>query len=150
MLAPQGLGCLAAARERMMSQGKTPSTSRNGPVVLVVEDDAAVREATIWVLNVFGYVTREAENGPAALDILAASPEITVMFSDVVMPKGMSGIELTQQALRRRPDVKVLLTTGHSQADIDLSQLGRDGIRLITKPYSNDDLEAALKAVLGD
>ncbi|MBE0530588.1 MAG: response regulator [Rhodospirillales bacterium] len=133
-----------------MSQGKTPSTSRNGPVVLVVEDDAAVREATIWVLNVFGYVTREAENGPAALDILAASPEITVMFSDVVMPKGMSGIELTQQALRRRPDVKVLLTTGHSQADIDLSQLGRDGIRLITKPYSNDDLEAALKAVLGD
>lgn len=134
----------------MMSQGKTPSTSRNGPVVLVVEDDAAVREATIWVLNVFGYVTREAENGPAALDILAASPEITVMFSDVVMPKGMSGIELTQQALRRRPDVKVLLTTGHSQADIDLSQLGRDGIRLITKPYSNDDLEAALKAVLGD
>jgi CheY-like chemotaxis protein len=117
--------------------------------VLVVEDDAAVREATIWVLNVLGYATREAENGPAALDILAASPEITVMFSDVVMPKGMSGIELTQQALRRRPDLKVLLTTGHSQADIDLSQLGRDGIRLITKPYSNNDLEAALNAVLG-
>ena len=132
-----------------MSQGTPPSTSRSRPVVLVVEDDAAVREATIWVLNVLGYVTREAENGPAALDILVASPEITVMFSDVVMPKGMSGIELTQQALRRRPDLKVLLTTGHSQADIDLSQLGRDGIRLITKPYSNNDLEAALKAVLG-
>ncbi len=131
-----------------MSQG-TPSTNPSGPVVLVVEDDAAVREATIWVLNVFGYATREAENGPAALTILAASPEITIMFSDVVMPKGMSGIELTQQALRRRPDLKVLLTTGHSQAEIDLSQLARDGIRLITKPYSNDDLEAALKAMLG-
>lgn len=131
-----------------MSPG-TPSTNPSGPVVLVVEDDAAVREATIWVLNVFGYATREAENGPAALEILAASPEITVMFSDVVMPKGMSGIELTQQALRRRPDLKVLLTTGHSQAEIDLAQLARDGIRLITKPYSNDDLEAALKAMLG-
>lgn len=133
-----------------MSQGTLPSTNPSGPVVLVVEDDAAVREATIWVLNVFGYATREAENGPAALDILAASPEITIMFSDVVMPKGMSGIELTQEALRRRPDLKVLLTTGHSQAEIDLSQLARDGIRLITKPYSNDDLEAALKAMLGN
>lgn len=132
-----------------MSQGTPPSTNPSGPVVLVVEDDAAVREATIWVLNVFGYATREAENGPAALDILAASPEISIMFSDVVMPKGMSGIELTQEALRRRPDLKVLLTTGHSQSEIDLSQLARDGIRLITKPYSNDDLEAALKAMLG-
>jgi len=98
---------------------------------------------------VFGYTTRQAENGPAALEILAASPEVTVMFSDVVMPKGMSGIDLTQEALRRRPDLKVLLTTGHSQAEIDLSRLVRDGIRLITKPYSNDDLEAALKAMLG-
>lgn len=132
-----------------MSRDTPPSTNPSGPVVLVVEDDAAVREATIWVLNVFGYATREAENGPAALEILAASPEISIMFSDVVMPKGMSGIELTQQALRRRPDLKVLLTTGHSQAEIDLSQLARDGIRLITKPYSNDDLETALKAVLG-
>ena len=133
----------------MMSQGKTPSTSRNGPVVLVVEDDAAVREATIWVLHVFGYATREAENGPAALEMLAASPEIAVLFSDVMMPKGMSGIELTQQALLRRPDLKVLLTTGYSQADIDLSRLARDDIRLIIKPYSNDDLETALKAMLG-
>lgn len=131
-----------------MSQSPPPSTNPSGPVVLVVEDDAAVREATIWVLNVFGYATREAENGPAALEVLAASPEITAMFSDVVMPKGMSGIELTQEALRRRPDLKVLLTTGHSQAEIDLSQLARDGIRLITKPYSNDDLETALKAML--
>ncbi len=130
-----------------MSQEQTPSTSAR-PVVLVVEDDAAVREATIWVLNVFGYATREAANGPAALDILAASPDIAVMFSDVVMPKGMSGIELTQEALRRRPDLKVLLTTGHSQAEIDLSQLARDGIRLITKPYSNDDLETAIRAML--
>lgn len=132
-----------------MNQGTPPSTNATGPVVLVVEDDAAVREATVWVLNVFGYTTRQAENGPAALEILAASPEITVMFSDVVMPKGMSGIDLTQEALRRRPDLKVLLTTGHSQAEIDLSRLARDGIRLITKPYSNDDLEAALKAMLG-
>ncbi len=132
-----------------MNPGTPPSTKAAGPVVLVVEDDAAVREATVWVLNVFGYTTRQAENGPAALEILAASPEVTVMFSDVVMPKGMSGIDLTQEALRRRPDLKVLLTTGHSQAEIDLSRLVRDGIRLITKPYSNDDLEAALKAMLG-
>lgn len=124
------------------------STATKGPVVLVVEDDPAVREATLWVLGVFGYATREAENGPDALEILAASPEIAIMFSDVVMPKGMSGIELTQKALRRRPDLKVLLTTGYSQADIDLSRLARDGIRLITKPYSNDDLEAALQALL--
>ncbi|MDX9861542.1 MAG: response regulator [Rhodospirillales bacterium] len=131
-----------------MKPSTPTSTAANGPVVLVVEDDPAVREATLWVLGVFGYATREAANGPDALEILAASPEITIMFSDVVMPKGMSGIELTQTALRRRPDLKVLLTTGYSQADLDLSQLARDDVQLITKPYSNDDLEAALKALL--
>lgn len=132
-----------------MSDDTHSSTDGTGrPVVLVVEDDDAVREATVWVLDLFGYATRQAENGPAALDILAAEPEIAVMFSDVVMPKGMSGIELTQEALRRRPDLKVLLTTGYSQADLDLSRLSRDGIQLIAKPYSNDELDAVLKALL--
>jgi two-component system CheB/CheR fusion protein len=132
-----------------MNESENPSAAIDGgPVVLVVEDDAAVREATIWVLNVIGYATRAAENGPAALEILATSPDIAVLFSDVVMPKGMNGIELTEKALHRRPDLKVLLTTGYSQADMDFSQLARDGIQVITKPYSNDDLEAALKAVL--
>ena len=132
----------------MSENGPASPGGNDQPVILVVEDDAAVREATIWVLKLFGYDTREAENGPAALEVLADEPAIGVLFSDVVMPKGMSGIDLTHEALRRRPDLKVLLTTGYSKADMDLSQFGRDGIQVITKPYTNDELAAALNALV--
>jgi len=134
----------------MSDDTNPPTAGTDKPVILVVEDDAAVREATVWVLGLFGYATREAANGPAALEVLAAEPDIAVMFSDVVMPKGMNGIELAAEARRRRPDLKVVLTTGYSQADLDLSLLSRGDTRLIAKPYSNDELDATLKALLRD
>jgi len=117
-------------------------------VILVVEDDPAVRQAAVWVLQLFGYDTREAEDGPSALDVLGKEPAIGLMFSDLVMPRAMNGIELAREARRRRPGLKVLLTTGYSQADIDAALLGQAGIGLITKPYSNNDLKEKVRAIL--
>lgn len=116
--------------------------------ILVVEDDPAVRQAAVWVLQLFGYETREAEDGPSALDVLEKEPAIDLMFSDLVMPRAMNGIELAREARRRRPGLKVLLTTGYSQADIDTTLLGEAGIGLITKPYANNELKQKLLAIL--
>lgn len=118
--------------------------------ILVVEDDAAVREAVIWILRLMGYDTREAADGPAALEILDQDAGIQLMFSDLVMPKGMSGIDLAQEARRRRPDLKILLTTGYSADEINRSAAGKSGIRVITKPYANDALDRTLQEILAE
>lgn len=118
--------------------------------ILVVEDDAAVREAVIWILRLMGYDTREAADGPAALEILDQDAGIRLMFSDLVMPKGMSGIDLAQEARRRHPDLKILLTTGYSADEINRSAAGQSGIRVITKPYANDALDRTLQEILAE
>ncbi len=130
------------SREREGAGGPATAT------ILVVEDDPAVRQAAVWVLQLFGYETREAEDGPSALDVLEKEPGIDLMFSDLVMPRAMNGIELAREARRRRPGLKVLLTTGYSQADIDATLLGQDGMGLITKPYANNELKQKLLAIL--
>jgi len=117
--------------------------------ILVVEDDAAVREAAVWVLKLYGFDTREAADGPAALKILETDPGIDLVFSDVVMPKGMSGLELAQQILGRHPGLKVLLTTGYADLAVERAALNESGIRLISKPYANDEFIATLKEMLG-
>lgn len=126
------------------------TAGRSTATILVVEDDPAVREAVVWVLKLMGYDTREAENGPAALEALDQDPTIDLMFSDVVMPKAMSGVELAQEARRRHPDLKILLTTGYSATEINRAPLGESGIRVITKPYANDDLDNLLREILAE
>lgn len=126
------------------------TADRSTATILVVEDDPAVREAVVWVLKLMGYDTREAENGPAALEALDQDPAIDLMFSDVVMPKAMSGVELAQEARRRHPDLKILLTTGYSATEINRAPLGESGIRVITKPYANDDLDNLLREILAE
>lgn len=130
----------------------SPDTTADRPTVtiLVVEDDPAVREAVVWVLKLMGYDTREAENGPAALETLDRDPAIDLMFSDIVMPKAMSGVELAQEARRRHPDLKILLTTGYSATEINRAPLDENGIRVITKPYANDDLDNLLREILAE
>ncbi|MBE0532464.1 MAG: response regulator [Rhodospirillales bacterium] len=132
----------------MSSRERGDAGSPAKATILVVEDDPAVRQAAVWVLRLFGYDTWEAEDGPSALDVLEKEPGIDLMFSDLVMPRAMNGIELAREARRRRPGLKVLLTTGYSQADIDASLLGEDGIGLITKPYGNNELKEKLLAIL--
>lgn len=127
-----------------------PATDRLTATILVVEDDTAVREAAVWVLKLMGYDTLEAENGPAALDVLGRNGTIQLMFSDVVMPKGMSGLELAEEARRRHPDLKILLTTGYSAIELNGASLTEGGIRVITKPYGNNDLDNTLQEILAE
>jgi CheY-like chemotaxis protein len=124
------------------------SPGADGPddaVVLVVEDEPAVLEVVVANIGELGYATITASCAHEALDRLRDGVRIDVLFSDVVMPGGMSGVDLAATARRLRPQLKVLLTSGY-MAGLDKRQL--DGIPVLTKPYMRDELHRSLRAVL--
>ncbi len=132
------------AAERGAADG--PSCPPAGQVVLVVEDEPGVREIAVQSLAELGYATITAADGPEALQRLHESDRIDLLFSDIVMPGGMSGLELAEQARRMRPELKVLLTSGYATVTGD--RLPPD-VQLLPKPYSRAELAAHLQAAVG-
>ena len=86
-----------------------PKSARS-EIILVVEDEEAVRGFTIEMLRELGYGVLEAANGPAALRLIDANPAIQLLFTDVGLPGGINGRVLADEAKKRRPDLKVLFT----------------------------------------
>ena len=120
-----------------------------GRTVLVVEDEDAVRELAVNILESLGYETIEAPGGESGLAILDSTPDVSLLFSDVVLPGGMNGLELAQEA-RRRPRLKVLFTSGYTDfAGIDTDQLTAEG-DFISKPFRKKELAERLRVVLGE
>lgn len=116
--------------------------------ILVVEDDPNVRQSAVMMLEGLGYDTREAANGADALKILGRNRGIDLLFSDVVMPEGMNGLDLAQEAVRRHPSLKVLLTSGYPESHLQSSGLAGRDIALLAKPYSAEGLSDAIAAAL--
>ena len=118
--------------------------------VLVVEDDERVRQLTIRRLKMIGYQVIEASDGPSALEILERGDEIDLVFTDLVMPGGLSGREVAIRARQLRPGIKVLLTSGYAEELVRGDDLQREQLKVLRKPYQQADLAAALRDVLGD
>jgi signal transduction histidine kinase len=116
-------------------------------IVLVVEDEERVRTLSVTALRELGYTVLHAENGARALEVLEANPGIKLLFTDIVMPQ-MSGRALADEALRRRPELKVVYTTGYTQNAIVHNGVVDADARLILKPYTLDDLARKIAAVL--
>jgi len=112
--------------------------------ILVVDDDAAVREVTAAMLEDLGYRVLEADGGDAALDLLSPGMRVDLMLADFSMP-GMSGVQLMQEAARRRPELPVLLVTGYAD-DRTLAVMGED--RLVLKPFRNEELARKVRVAL--
>ena len=118
-------------------------------MVLVVEDDASVRRFTTEALTELGYRVLEADGARAALRLLDThGDEVDLLFTDVVMPE-VNGRRLADEALRRRPGLKVLFTSGYSRNAIIHSGTLDPGVQLIGKPFAVEELAAKLRAVLG-
>jgi PAS domain S-box-containing protein len=117
----------------------------SGQTVLVVEDNARMRKTAAAQLAALGYRTVEADSAAKALALLEGAPEIDLLFSDMVMPGGMNGLELAQAARRLRPDIKVLLTSGCT-GGLDPAA-GRNEL-LLNKPYRQDELAQMLSKML--
>ncbi|GJD49519.1 Sensor histidine kinase RcsC [Methylobacterium crusticola] len=117
------------------------------PVVLVVDDDSAVREITATLLAELGYAVREAGSGHAALAALDRDPEIDLMVVDFAMP-GMNGAEVAHEARRRRPALPILFVTGYADTAA-LMQTGQAGAdRIVQKPFQDGELGRKVKAAL--
>jgi CheY-like chemotaxis protein len=135
--------------EKDASQGTREPASRaiGSETILVVEDDEALRSYTIDILNELGYRVLEAPDGRSALQVLGSN-HVDLLFTDVVMPGGMNGRELADQALRDRPDLRVLFTTGYTRnAIVHHGRLDAD-VNLIGKPFTFDELSAKVRALL--
>lgn len=119
---------------------------RGSETVLVVEDDELVRQMTVATLSELGYRVLTAANGPTALEILRREPEIDLLFSNVVMPGGIDGYELIDQARRLRQGLKALMTSGYTNRH-PISADALD-IPLLPKPYHRTQLAEQIRAAL--
>jgi len=119
-----------------------------GETVLVVEDDERVRRVTVARLEGLDYRVVQAANGPQALEVLAErGEEIDLLFTDMVMPGGLSGGDLARAARLRIPGLKVLFTTGYAQPEAILRGLAESS-DWIRKPYTALDLARKLRQIL--
>jgi PAS domain S-box-containing protein len=119
----------------------------HGEVVLVVEDEPAVRQFSVDALSELGYTVLQADGAAAAMRLLAAHPEIALMFTDIVMPD-VNGRKLATQARRIRPDLKVLFTTGYTRSAVVHNGVLDAGVELIGKPFTLEELAAKVRAML--
>jgi PAS domain S-box-containing protein len=124
-----------------------PSAMGAGETVLVVEDNASVRRAVLRQLRQLGYVVVECERAVAALAVLQHQP-VDLLFTDIVMPGGLDGVELARLAHERWPDLKIVLTSGFPQARVDENGDLLASFQLLSKPYSREQLSAALREAL--
>ena len=116
--------------------------------VLVVEDNPAVRTLAVRQIATLGYAVLEAEDGRAALELIEAGDAVDLLFTDLLMPGGLSGLDLMREARRQRPGLKVLLTSGNTETAL----LGADPDEplpsILSKPYRREALARKIQEVL--
>ncbi len=135
---------MASPAEQVAVKRALPGGSEK---ILAVEDDARVRRVAVSRLIDLGYEVIEAENGAAALERLKQHSDIALLFTDVVMPGGMTGDELAEIVRRERPEIKVLFTSGYAEPEIAGRELAASGSWL-KKPYTARELAERLRELL--
>ena len=120
-----------------------------GELVLVVEDDDRVRRLTVSRLQQLGYDVLDADSGPHALEVLVAHPDIELVFTDLVMPGGMSGYDLCKEVQKRWPGKPVLLTSGYAEELTHADKLAGNDLLLLRKPYRQIALAQLIRQALG-
>ncbi|MFZ0559133.1 MAG: CHASE3 domain-containing protein [Methylovirgula sp.] len=116
-------------------------------VILVVEDDPLMRQMSADALRDLGYTVLDSGSATEALAIIDASPEIRLLFTDVVMPD-VNGKKLADEALRRRPDLKVLFTTGYTRNAVVHGGVLDPGVNFLSKPFGLEQLASKVRTIL--
>jgi CheY-like chemotaxis protein len=116
--------------------------------ILVVEDDALVRRYVITQIHSLGYTTLEAANAKQALELIDSDAVIDLLFTDVIMPGSMNGRQLADEALKRRPRLKVLFTSGYTENAIVHHGRLDAGVLLLAKPYRKPELARMIRTAL--
>jgi signal transduction histidine kinase/CheY-like chemotaxis protein len=136
----------ASAAPIVSSPTSSSTALASGPArILLVEDDREVAETTEELLRDIGFETRWAQDGNKALALIEGGLSIDLVLSDVVMPGGVSGLDLARRVREQRPELPIIMATGYSRY---AAQVVNEGFALVEKPYHRDVLVAALRSVL--
>jgi len=136
------------ARPVLESRVADTSIQGRGETILVVEDDADVRQFAVNALRGLGYTPLQAADAATALQVLETTPHIALLFTDIVMPGAMDGVKLAAEAQRRYPGLRVLLTSGYTEhAPIGNGELTA-AVEVLAKPYRKADLGHKLRMLL--
>ena len=127
---------------------KSMSVKGGHETILVVEDDALVRRYVITQIESLGYKTLEADRASEALQFIDGPDPIDLLFTDVIMPGSMNGRQLVDEALRRRPGLKTLFTSGYTENAIVHHGRLDTGVLLLTKPYRKSELARMIRLAL--
>ncbi len=138
----------AAAETATPDPAKTLDSTLKGELILVVEDDDRVRRLTLTRLKELGYEVLEAANGPAALTVLEGARSVDLVFTDLIMPGGMSGYELCEEVRKRGYKVKLLLTSGYADEYTHGDKLQSEHLSILRKPYRQANLASRIKQTL--
>ena len=126
----------------------TEAPRARGETVLVVEDDADVRQLAVAMLEDLGYRVLQAPNGWAALLVLEESAPPDLLFSDMVLPRGLSGPDLAEKVKRELPAIKVLFMSGYTEDATRHNGLAGNGAELLNKPFRKRELALKVREVL--
>jgi len=137
------------ARKPALAADAEEAHAETGELILVVDDSEDVRSVVVAQLQALGYRTLEAADGTSAIALLKKTPKVDLLFTDMVMPGGLSGIQLGDAVRQLYPAIAILYTSGFTD---DLLRNGTDrplaGVRLLMKPYRKYELAKTMREVL--
>ncbi len=116
--------------------------------IMVVEDDIQVRATVVEMLVSLGYTVRKAAHAQEALELIQADPAIDLLFTDVVMPGPLKSTMLARHARERVPGLRILFTSGYPRDEIVHDGRLNEGVNLLSKPYSQEQLARAIRRLL--
>jgi len=130
------------------SNKDTPEFSPGSERILIVEDDADVRKIPANILRKQGYDIVDAENGAAAIEHLNDGKAFDLIFTDLILPGGMNGVEIAEEARRIQPGIKVLYTTGYAETSVAHHGRLDPDQTLVNKPYRRAELLEKVRSTL--
>ena len=142
---PRLEGYQSAAKTRSVKEGQRSSGER----ILVVEDDERVRNLTVKRLTELGYEVLQASDGVMAINMLEEGLRVNLVFTDVIMPGGISGFDVVRHAMELHPQTKALMTSGYTEdVAVDQGHVVGSAIRLLRKPYRQAELKQIIREIL--
>jgi len=136
-----------AATEAAAPRRMAPARTATAGAVLLVEDEDDVAEVAKRMLRLIGYRVDHVRDGATALALLLSGQSFDILFSDIVMPGGMSGLDLARSVRQHFPRLPVLLSSGYARAT---GEVFREGFNIIAKPYGVDSLAEALRRTIAE
>jgi PAS domain S-box-containing protein len=130
------------------SRARRASDRQGDETILIVEDRPDIAELARLFLDDQGYATHVVHNAREALELLDKGVQVDLLYSDLIMPGGLNGVMLAREVRRRRPKIKVLLTTGYAETSIERTDAGGTEFDVLSKPYNRQELIRKVRTVL--